>query len=1102
MNIAKTSIEHPVGTVMLMLAVILIGAVSFTRLSVDLLPNINAPVAAIVTSFPGASAQEVQDLVTIPIEAVASTASRVKEVTSISQEETSLVVMMFDWGTDVSQARADIAQKLDLLKLPSDVGKPVTIEFDPTLLPVMQVSVSKEMDIGELTEYVKDQVKPRLEAVEGVAAVDIIGGLERQVNIWLDPARLASAGLTQDMVAQMIAASNLNYPLGTVKADGLSLQMRMTGRFATVQEISDMVVGYAPAGGQTAAGTVGAVRPVLLKDIAVVEEGYSESRSLSRVNGKPGIALAIHRESTANTVSVARAVRKELDRISKDLDLDVSVSMDQARFIETAISAIENNLLIGAGLAVLVLLFFLRDVRTTLVISISIPFSLIAAFVLMYGSKLTLNIMTLGGLALGVGMLVDNSIVVIESIFTHTEMGEDPKTAAEAGTREVATAITASTLTTMIVFLPVAFVGGITGIIFKELGWTVIFSLFASLVVAITVVPMLASRVLSRRAVKKEAAHAASGASYERAVRWCLRNRALVILLVLAAFAGAAFLARRIPSEFLPVADEGSFSMSIHVKPGTPLEEVDSVVRRIEEVLSKEKTVESYAVTVGRPTGATFQSRVLGGWDAQILVTVTPETQAKKETSKTIKSLESKVDKVKGNATVSYNMQSSLMMMAGDLPTQILVRVAGPDIAKVAEIADDLVSKMKDVEGLKDVKSSLAESQPEIHLKVDKEKALRYGLTPAQIALAVSHAVEGQTVSRFQSGEDVLDVVLRYKKDAVQDTTKVGEIMLTGRTGPVLVKDVASIEKGLGPVQIARQDRRLSAQVTGQISERSLGSVSSDVAKIIDGMDIPQDYRVELGGVSQIMTEGFQSMGMAFAIAAALIYMVMAASFESLGQPLILMLTVPLGGIGAAVALYLGHCAFGITAFIGVIILAGVVVNNGIVMVDYMNQLRAKGLALTEAIVKGAARRLRPVLMTSITTIVGLIPMALGIGHGGELEAPLALSLMGGLTSGTFLTLFVIPVVYSIFTRERRLPKPGKAASTAGAAPRLEGKAERGTEAVAEAGAGAGNLTTARPGSEATPERLLLRPGFDSRDMAQLIELLGKLFSSISGKDE
>ncbi len=1129
MNLGKHAINRPVATIMIMLMIILIGVVAYSELTVDLLPDINPPVAAVITRFPGASPKEVEDLITVPVEAVAGTAAGVKDISSISQEGLSLVILMFDWGKNMSDVRADIAQKLELLKLPEDASSPMTLEFDPTMLPIMQVTVTDNAnDLGRLTELVENEIKPKLEGVEGVAAVDITGSRDKQVMITLDPSKLTAYGLTQEQVAGVISASNLNYPLGIVREEGLDLQLRMLGKMPDLEAVRDLVVGYAPgglgaagtAGAAGAAGTAGgagiaglqggmqarpglALSPVKLRDVASVEMGYSPVTSITRINGQSGVTLEVHRMGTANTVKVAAAVRDALDDITSDMKgLQAVIGMDQSYFIELAIGTVQKNLLIGAGLAILVLLLFLRDIRATLVVAVSIPFSLIATFVFMYGGKLSLNTMTLGGLALGVGMLVDNSIVVIENIYRHIQEGQSPREAAEEGAREVAMAITASTLTTIVVFLPVVFVGGMTGIIFKELAWTVTLSLLASLLVALTVVPMLASKWFGRKtlqigqtgAMQTGAMQTSRQSPYSRMVAWCLNHRAAVIALTLLVLGGSVYLASGIETEFMPTADEGSFSINIKMKPGTPLEDLDKTVMAVEEIVAKEKAVEKYGVSVGHSgTMGGFQSSAIGGSDAEILVTLSEEAINKKETQDVMDSVARKVEKVQGDASVTYNLTSSMMVMAGDLPSQLQVTVSGPDIAEVTRLSEELMDKMSDVEGLEAIESSLALKKPEIHIKVDKDKAMAYGLTPAQVALSISRSVKGQTVSRFESGGEVLDVIVRYDKDSVSGIEGVGDIVLSGAAGKAAVRDIASVEHGEGPVVITRSGKKLSARVTARISGRKLGAVASDVSEIISDMDVGEGYKMVQTGATEFMDQAFSSLRKAFILAAVLVYMVMAASFESLSQPLIIMLTMPLAAVGTILALLISGHAFGVTAFIGVIILAGVVVNNGIVMVDFINQQRKAGLPVTEAIVEGSANRLRPVLMTSLTTITGLIPLALGIGKGAELEAPLALSVMGGLTSGTVLTLVVIPVVYSLFAGTRRKPRVAYTEHTKAPDSAIVDSDKADADADVE------KATYAR---DVGKEELVLGPAFDSKDMAELMELLGKLFSSVRRVEE
>lgn len=1059
MHLSEVSIRRPVAVLMLMLIVVLLGVVSYANLQMDLLPEITPPVAAIVTTFPGASATEVADLVTVPLETAAVTTSGIKDIMSISQEGVSIIVLTFDWGQDMVEARNDITQKLELVPLPEDASKPTVMKFDPTMLPVMQVAVTQLKDSapGELTELANEVLKPRLEGVEGVAAVEVLGGLTRHVEVSLDPDKMPALGLTQDSIAALIAASNLNYPLGKLEEEQFHLDLRLEGKFKSVEDLEDLVVGYAPSAllgqirsGRNSLGTnpdmashlAGfaqapslpvAMVPVTLRDVATVKETVAEATSITRINGEPSVTLMIKKEGSANTVTVARALRAELKNLESEISgLSTLISFDQAEFIELAINSVSENLLQGAALAILALLVFLRDIRTTLVIAVSIPFSIIATFVLMYFGDLTLNVMTLGGLTLGVGMLVDNSIVVIENIYRHIEEGKSPKQASLDGAKQVATAITASTLTTIVVFLPVVFVGGISGIIFKELAWTVTLSLLASLVVALTVVPMLASKWFSRKL------EAASGSrtqdnrrarytgGYRRLVEWSLDNRALVFAVVAALIAGSYYLARGIGTEFLPTTDEGSFSITVSMPQGLPLESTEEIVSKIEDILERHESVAMYSVSIGQGDTLTFM-RLSDDASAEILVAVTPEVMEDKSTQLVMEDVERQVNEIKGDAEVAFNLQSTLSMLAGGMEGSVEVSVSGPDIQEVARLNDILVEKFKGVQGVKRVSSTLTERKPELHLVVDRQKAIVHGLTPAQVASAVSRAIRGQTVTRLEKDGTTFDVVARYHKDSVKTIEDIGSLLLAGQSGTVPLKEIAQIVPGEGPISVYRIDQRLSASIRAQYSNRDLGSVTAEVSDLISSVDIPEGYAVEIGGMSQIMDESFEALKLAFVLAAILVYMVMAASFESLATPFVVLLTMPLGAIGVVAALYFPGHAFGITAFIGVIVLAGVIVNNGIVMVDFINQQRDAGVPLREAICDGAAKRLRPVLMTSLTTILGLVPMALGLGEGAELAAPMALSLMGGLTSGTLLTLVLVPVVYSMFAGYKPEKLAGKA---------------------------------------------------------------------------
>ncbi len=1111
MNLARTSIRRPIGILMVMFMVILLGVVSLTNLNLDLLPNITPPVAAVITSYRGASANEVAELVTQRVEAAVVTTSGIKDIMSISQEGVSIVVLTFDWNQDMTEARTDINQKIEMVPLPDGTSKPTVMKFDPTMLPVMEISIthSKNSDLSELTVFTENTIKPRIEGIEGVASVDVLGGLEEQIQVRLDPLKLNAFGLTQDTVAGIISASNLNYPVGKLDKDGLLLDVRLEGKFKSLEDLTELVVGYAPAAllqGDASSITGNLSQspmvPLRLKDIAEVEQTFTEITSIARINGKPSILLSIKKEGSANTVTVARKVREEVDTLKEEISgFDAAISFDQARFIEDTISSVAKNLVMGAILAIVVLILFLKDFRTTLVIAISIPFSVISAFVLMYFGNLTLNIMTLGGLTLGVGMLVDNSIVVIENIYRHIEMGTEPKEAAARGTGEVAIAITVSTLTTLVVFLPIVFVGGVSGIIFKELALTVTFSLLASLLVALTVVPMLASVWFVRK--KKQTTDYASQTrgnhqsesredqgKYYNMVNWALHNRLVVLLVVGALVAGSVYLGSRIGTEFIPTADEGGFSIAITMPEGTPIEKLDSLVSEIEQILDKNRSIELYTVSISAGGGSlTSLTTSEGGTTATITAVVTQEVLDKKETTKVMEDIEKQVDEIRDSAKISFTPQSSMALMAGGISGSVQVSVTGPDISEVSRLNDEIVEKIGNLDNVKEVTSTLTERKPEIHIVIDKEKAIAYGLTPAQVGTALSRAVTGQTVSRLEKGADTFDIVVSYDKSAVQTVENIESLRLSGALGTVALKDIAQVVEGEGPITINRLNQRLSASISAKYSDITLGEITTEINDVVSKIDIPDGYKISMGGMSELMEEGFDALKLALILAIILVYMVMAASFESLSTPFVILFTMPLGAIGVVIALYVSGYAFGITAFMGAIVLAGVIVNNGIVMVDFINQERAKGMPLGEAICDGSSKRLRPVLMTNLTTILGLVPMALGIGEGGELAAPMALSIMGGLSSGTLFTLFVIPVVYSIFagykpvksvpvpmeseTREiRHVPQPTVDAETIG-------------------------MTEATPSKEGTQ-----KVDIDQEDLEQLIDLLTKLASSGKKKED
>ncbi|MBC7339001.1 MAG: efflux RND transporter permease subunit [Firmicutes bacterium] len=1157
MKLWEHSVRRPVATTMLVLAVILLGVVALTNLRLELLPRLNAPVVAAITSYPGASAREVSSLVTEPIEAAAATTPGVTDCRSISQEGVSVVILEFTWGTDMAEARANVAERVDQVNLPEGARRPFLVKFDPTLMPVMSLTVATEGDLGETTTFAREVLKPRLESIDGVAAVEVFGSSEPEVRVSLDPGDLERYGLTQEQVANVIRASNLDWPLGSVRQDGRELGVRLSGRLQDLDDLRDLVVGYQPviaaprtgaAGSASSAGVVPAsspqarqqapgsaravsppaLRPIRLGDVARVERAFAPSTSISRTGGNPSVELSIQKEGDANTVQVARRLREELDAIRRDYpEAKIFVAMDQARIIEMFLGTLRENLLIGGALAVLVLFLFLRHLASTFAIAVAIPFSVVATFVLLHFSGLTLNIMTLGGLALGVGMLVDNAIVVIESVFRHLERGEDPRRAAVTGTSEVAMAITASTLTTLAVFLPVVFVGGITGHLFRELAVTVSFALASSLVVAVTLVPAMAAHLFRMRGRRSRAREGA----YARTLRWCLRHRLLIIAVVLLALGGAGYLATHIGTEFLPVTDEGAFSIDIAMPAGTDLGATSAKAAEVERILDGFPEVDLYTTTVGAGEGFGVVARgVTGGTSvAQILVNLVPEEERDATTAQVMERVRERVQAIRGPAQITFNLQSFASGASGMAWNSLQVYVKSLDPALLPDAADRVVAALRDVEGLRNLACNLEEAKPELEVTVDRDKALARGLTPAQVAMAVSNAVEGQTVTRVEFDSRSLPVRVCQDFGEFPAPRDVESLRIPTASGQVVrLGDVATLTEARGPVSVTRAGQRPSALITAQVEGRDLGSATADVRTALDGLDLPPGVTVEIGGASAMMEEGFAGLNLALALSVVLVYMVMATQFESLLHPLVIMFTLPLAFVGVVLTLYLTGTSLGITAYIGGIVLAGIVVNNGIVMVDYINQLRRQGLETREAIVRGAAVRLRPVLMTALTTLLGLLPLALGWGEGGELNAPLARAVVGGLTTSTVLTLLVIPVVYSVLAGSlRRLPTAEPAPESAGPPPAPEPSvpppappvapppappaAPPGTLAAGSPPAAPGTLAAESPPA---PEPAAVSPpsvspgqpsvgpvpgdGLTMEEFSQLLEILGKLFLLVS----
>lgn len=1000
------AVRRPIMMLMLMLIVFLLGLISLDRLYLELLPRFQPPVLAVYTAWGDSSPQEVSAMITQPLEGAVATVSGMKSLTSISAEGASVIICEFEWGCNLDAARDDIKERLGFIPLPADAKDPLVLRYDPTSMPGLRISVSGDVSRERLEEIVSDVLVQEIEGVPGVAAVDVSGLQSREVRVLLDQEAMKRYGLNQLAVVQAIQAGNIVAPAGTVMNDHLEANVRVLGQVENADALKNIILGVGPKGFLT------------LGQVAEIEDGWEHPNSIVRTNGQSAVVLAVRKEGNANLVRVNQAVLERIEELEGQLeDVELVVTMNQAKYIQDSIDSIGKNLLVGAGLAILVLLVSLQSPLSTLIIAVSIPFSVLATFVLMQFAGLTLNIMSLGGLALGVGMMVDNSIVVIENIYRHIQNGLSAAEAAARGTNEVGGAITGSTLTTVAVFLPVVYVGGITGELFRELAWTVSFSLLASLLVAVTVIPMLASKILPLGKLKYAVRPKSARGKYARTVAWALNRRWLILAAAAAMVALSILPFQSLGREFLPSIDEGNFTINITMPVGTPLETTAQVAEAIENLLAGHQDVAICSTRVGGSKGGQDMAQ-RGKNSASIDVRLVPVGERKQSTEAIMVWVRREAEGLAPlNTAVSVQRQDIISTLAGS--GSLVVNVQGKSLGKVQELAEELAEKLQGLPELVEISSSLDDQLPEQQVIIQREQAAMAGLVPAQIAAQVGAAKNGQIATRLNMSGSHVNV--RVQCTGLDTEEALGGLLLaSGNGGMVPLRMVADIVPGNGPMTLHRINQQVTAQITAIIQEGDLGSVSNRVQKLVEEMDWPQGYSASIGGASQLMLEGFDSLYMALALAVILVYMLMAALFESLLHPLVIIFTLPLAAVGAVLALYFSGYALGITALIGIVMLAGIVVNNSIVMVDAINQLRAQGMALREAIITGASQRLRPILMTAFTTIIAMLPLAMGVGEGAELQAPLAAAVLGGLLSSTLLTLLVIPVIYYLLAGKAR----------------------------------------------------------------------------------
>jgi HAE1 family hydrophobic/amphiphilic exporter-1 len=1016
-SLSEFSIRRPFAVLMIICALIIFGLISLPRMAVELYPDINIPVAVVVTSVDGETPTEVEKLVTKPIESALGSVENLKKLQSSSTEGASLVIVQFNWGTNMEQALQDIRDKVDLVRgqLPDTAKSPRIMKFDPNSMPIITLALTGDGDLSQIKTLAEKTIQPKLEQINGVASVSISGAQDREIDIVLDPHKLEAYGLTIDQIQQAIAATNQSGSAGSIRQGSNKLNIRVQGEFQTVQ-------GF----GQTPIAVKGGY--IRLQDIATIQDTYKEESQKTYFNGKPSLTLSVYKASGGNTVQIADQVNSAIKKLQGQLPryAKLAVTLDASTYIKDSIHTVENHALIGGLFAVLMLFVFLNSFRSMLIVSIVIPISVTATFMLMYFTGQTINMFTLGGLTLGLGSLVDFAVVILENIFRLRQEGKGLLEAAKLGSSQVGSAVMASALAQISVFLPIVFVQGLSSQLFGPLALTVVFSHVAALIVSVMLVPMLGSRWLQK--VPDEAyyrdivyrgwnpivwfqiAFAKVSKLYGKMLAFALTHRKTVIFATIGLFVFAILLSPMVGMEFLPKMDQGKITVSIKTPSGTMLSETESITRQVESFVKKIPELDSYSTSIGSTGSQSLQAAKSN--QSQISISLVDKTNRKRSTEQVVEALRKDVAMIPG-AKIEVTEQDNTGASQGS-PLQI--DITGDDLAILQDISNVIADQVKKIPGTRNVKTSLDDIVQEFDVQIDANKASVYHLNTMQILSAIRTGFYGQTVTKYRTGEDEIDVNLRFPKSYQDNMALLTHYNITNPLGEsVPLSSVATIHKVDVPQSIQRSDQKRDVQVTSDITGRDLGSVSNDVQKILDSITLPDGYHYEIGGQSKDMAEAFGSLGYAILLSIVLVYMVMVAQFESLFNPFIIMFSIPPTFIGVVIGLFLTRNSLSVSALIGYILLIGIVVNNAIVLIDFVNTLRKEGMERNAALLKAGPIRLRPILMTTFATILAVLPLAFGGGTGNEDQAPMAVVVAFGLSFSTLITLILVPVVYTLF---------------------------------------------------------------------------------------
>lgn len=1015
MNLPSFSVRRPIFTSMVTLILVILGSVSLSRLQIDLLPSIELPTASVRTSYEGASPEVMERLITQIIEEIVATVPGVEEITSRSEEGQSRVNVKFVWGTDLDSAAIDLRATIEdeINELPDDISRPQISKFDIDSFPVVLMGISSALDPIELTQLIEDRIRYRFTQIPGVAQVDFWGGFPRELRVEVDPEKVTALGLELTDILEALKDANLDRPAGQIEDGNYEVALRAPAQFETVSEIEDTVIELRDGA---------AIR---LSDVANVVDTYEKPDRIIRINQERGIRLAIRKQAAANTVEVSSQILREIEKINDAFpQINVVPIINQGNFIQRSIENVARSVLYGGGLAILILLCFLRTIRSTLVISLAIPVSIIATFSLVYFGGLTINLMTLGGLALGVGMMVDSSIVVLENIFRRRdENGESPPEAAARGAQEVAPAILASTITTLVIFLPVVFVRGVSGLLFSELAYVIAFALICSLILSLSVVPMLSSILLRPKTQERRQApwveyfktRATAGLDalnhgYHRLLQGALRHRRIVVFASFGLLGASLLIAPFIGTEFLPPSDEGEVRIDGEMAVGTKLELLDRQTKIMESIVYP-------AVPEAIASVVSVQEN-----EGRIRMSLTPVSKRTRSNMEIAADLRERLEgRIPGMEIRVRAPQGQFLLnrlIGGD--EGLTVEIRGFDLPTLRALSKRVAEKMGGIAGITDVRESDDGTTPQQELVLDRAKVANLGFNPRDVTQLIETAIAGSLAGNFQTEGNSHRILVQLKDAEKRSLDEVLNLTLRTEAGQnVALRNLVTTQSSRAPLQINRKYQQRQVTVAGNVAGRPLGDVAQDLQAALDQIPRPDNYDLIVAGNYEAQQESFRQLASALILSLVLVYMVLACQYESFRDPLIVMVATPMAGIGVLLTLWLTSTTLNLQSAIGCIMLGGIVVNNAILLVDQASRLRIdEELAVQDAVLEAGRRRLRPILMTTLTTILGLLPLALGIGEGADAQAPLARALIGGLAGSTLISLVLIPVVYTRFHRD------------------------------------------------------------------------------------